>query len=83
MHERMRQALSTAVAMTLAVALGGTALAQSVGTWKLNVAKSSTPKDRLSRCHPRLRGGGCRHQGDRGPSAGDRPRGPLHLHGEL
>ncbi len=40
MHERMRQALSTAVAITLAVALGGTALAQSVGTWKLNLAKS-------------------------------------------
>ena len=41
MHERMRQALSTTIAMTLAVALGGTALAQSVGTWKLNPAKST------------------------------------------
>jgi hypothetical protein len=37
----MRQAsLLTAVAITLAVALGGTVLAQSVGTWKLNLAKS-------------------------------------------
>ena len=44
MQERMRQALSTAVAMTLAVALGGTALAQSVGTWKLNPAKSTYPQ---------------------------------------
>ena len=44
MHERMRQALFTAIAMTLAVALGGTALAQSVGTWKLNLAKSKYPQ---------------------------------------
>jgi len=37
----MRQAsLFTAVAITLAVAFAGTALAQSVGTWKLNLAKS-------------------------------------------
>ena len=41
MHARMRQtSLFTAVAITLAVAFGGTALAQSVGTWKLNLAKS-------------------------------------------
>ena len=40
MHRGMRQALFTAVTITLAVALGGTALAQSVGTWKLNLAKS-------------------------------------------
>jgi hypothetical protein len=41
MQKRMRQAsLFTAVAMTVAVALGGTAHAQSVGTWKLNLAKS-------------------------------------------
>ena len=41
MQKRMRQAsLFTAVAITLAVAFGGTALAQSVGTWKLNLAKS-------------------------------------------
>ena len=52
MHERRRQALSTAVAITLAVALGGTALAQSVGTWKLNVAKSKYLKDRLSKVPP-------------------------------
>jgi hypothetical protein len=37
----MRQAaLFTALTMTLAVALGGTAHAQSVGTWKLNLSKS-------------------------------------------
>ena len=36
-----RQAsLLTVVAITLAVALGGTAFAQAVGTWKLNLAKS-------------------------------------------
>lgn len=41
MQPRMRQAsLFTAVAITLAVALGGTAFAQAVGTWKLNLAKS-------------------------------------------
>ena len=41
MHARMRQAaLFTAVAIALAVVLGGTALAQSVGTWKLNLATS-------------------------------------------
>ena len=41
MQKRMRQASRfTAVAMTLAVALGGTASAQAVGTWKLNLAKS-------------------------------------------
>src|SRR5687767_7096325 len=42
MHARMRQtSLFTAVAITLAVAFGGTALAQSVGTFKLNLAKSN------------------------------------------
>jgi len=41
MRARMRQAsLFTAVAITLAMALGGTAFAQTVGTWKLNLAKS-------------------------------------------
>ena len=41
MHAGMRRAsLFTAVAITLAVALGGTAFAQAVGTWKLNLAKS-------------------------------------------
>jgi len=41
MHRRMRQAaLFTALTITLAFALGGTAHAQSVGTWKLNLAKS-------------------------------------------
>ncbi len=41
MHTRMRSAaLFTAVAMTFTVALGVTTLAQSVGTWKLNPAKS-------------------------------------------
>jgi hypothetical protein len=41
MHARMRQAaLFTAVAITFAVALGGTAVAQTAGTWKLNLAKS-------------------------------------------
>ena len=45
MQTRMRQASRfTVVAITLAVALGGAALAQSsdplVGSWKLNVAKS-------------------------------------------
>jgi hypothetical protein len=42
---RMRQAaLCTAVAITFVVALGSTALAQSPGTWKLNVAKSKYPQ---------------------------------------
>lgn len=41
MLARMRKAtLFTAVAITLAIALGGTAFAQAVGTWKLNLAKS-------------------------------------------
>ena len=41
MHARMRRAsLFTAVAITLAMALEGTAFAQAVGTWKLNLAKS-------------------------------------------
>jgi hypothetical protein len=41
MQIRTRQAsLLTVVAITLAVALGGTAFAQAVGTWKLNLAKS-------------------------------------------
>ena len=41
MHARMRRAsLFTAVAITLAMVLGGTAFAQAVGTWKLNLAKS-------------------------------------------
>jgi len=41
MHARMRRAaLFTAVAITLVMALGGTAFAQAVGTWKLNLAKS-------------------------------------------
>ena len=41
MHARMRRAsLFTAVAITLAMALGGTAFAQAVGTWKLNLSKS-------------------------------------------
>ncbi len=41
MHARMRSAaLFTAVAICFAVALGGMALAQSAGTWKLNLAKS-------------------------------------------
>lgn len=41
MHARMRQAaLFTAVAITFAVALGGTAFAQAVGTWKVNLSKS-------------------------------------------
>ena len=41
MHARMRQAaLFTAVAITFAVALGGTAVAQAVGTWKVNLSKS-------------------------------------------
>lgn len=41
MHTRMRQmSLFTAVTIVLAVAFGGTALAQSAGTWKLNLAKS-------------------------------------------
>ena len=45
MHARMRQAsLFTAVAITLAVALGGTVFAQAVGTWKLNLAKSKYQK---------------------------------------
>lgn len=41
MHARMRStALFTALTMAFAVALGGPALAQSVGTWRLNLAKS-------------------------------------------
>ena len=41
MHAKMRQAsLFTAVAITLAMGLGGTAFAQAVGTWKLNLAES-------------------------------------------
>jgi hypothetical protein len=41
MHTRMRRAsLFTAVAITLAIALEGTAFAQAVGTWTLNLAKS-------------------------------------------
>jgi hypothetical protein len=41
MHGRMRQAaLFTAATVTLTVALGGAALAQSAGTWKLNLEKS-------------------------------------------
>jgi hypothetical protein len=41
MHAGMRQAsLFAVVATTLAMALGGTAFAQAVGTWKLNLAKS-------------------------------------------
>jgi hypothetical protein len=35
-----RASLFTAVAITLAMALGGTAFAQAVGTWKLDLAKS-------------------------------------------
>ena len=42
MHARMRQtSLFMAVAFTFAVAFGGTALAQSAGTFKLNLAKST------------------------------------------
>ena len=42
---RMRRAsLSTVVALTLAMALGGTAFAQAVGTWKLNLEKSKYPQ---------------------------------------
>jgi hypothetical protein len=41
MPARIRQAsLFTAVALTLAMAFGGTAFAQAVGTWKLNLTKS-------------------------------------------
>ena len=41
MHARMRwAALFTAVAISLAMVLEGTAFAQAVGTWKLNLAKS-------------------------------------------
>ena len=41
MQARIRQvSLFTAVAVTLTMALGGTAFAQTVGTWKLNVEKS-------------------------------------------
>jgi hypothetical protein len=41
MHQRMRQtSLFTAVAITVSVAFGGTAFAQTAGTWKLNLAKS-------------------------------------------
>ena len=50
MYSQMRQvSLFTMVVITLAIALGGTAFAQAVGTWKLNLAKSKfqqglTPK---------------------------------------
>ena len=50
MYSQSRQAsLFTTEAITLVVALGGTAFAQAVGTWKLNLAKSKfqqglTPK---------------------------------------
>ena len=41
MHARMRRtSLFTAVSITLAIAFGGTAFAQAVGTWTLNLAKS-------------------------------------------
>ena len=41
MHANMRRvSLFTAVAITLAVALAGTAFAQAPGTWKLNLEKS-------------------------------------------
>jgi hypothetical protein len=41
MHARMRQtSLFTAVSITLAIAFGGTAFAQAVGTWTLNLATS-------------------------------------------
>jgi hypothetical protein len=41
MHTRIRQpSLFFAVAIALAVALGGTAFAQAAGTWKLDLAKS-------------------------------------------
>jgi hypothetical protein len=41
MHAGIRKAsLFTAAAITLAIALGGTAFAQAVGTWKLNLEKS-------------------------------------------
>lgn len=41
MQEGMNRAsVFTAVAITVAVALGGTAFAQAVGTWKLDLAKS-------------------------------------------
>ena len=50
MHKRIRQAaLFTTLTMTLAVALGGTARAQSVGTWKLNLAKSKYKAGRAPR----------------------------------
>jgi hypothetical protein len=45
MHAGMRQAtLFTTVAITFAIALGGTAFAQAVGTWKVNLAKSKYPQ---------------------------------------
>jgi hypothetical protein len=45
MHARMRQAtLFTTVVITFAIALGGTAFAQAVGTWKVNLAKSKFPQ---------------------------------------
>jgi hypothetical protein len=45
MHARMRQAtLFTTVVITFAIALGGTAFAQAVGTWKVNLAKSKYPQ---------------------------------------
>ena len=43
MHGRMRQVLSAVVAIAVTIALAGTALAQSPGTWKLNLAKSKYP----------------------------------------
>ena len=42
MYTRIRQvSLFTAVALVLTVAFGATVFAQSAGTWKLNVAKST------------------------------------------
>ena len=72
MHARMRQtSLFTAVAITLAVAFEGTALAQSVGTFKLNLAKSKyqagqAPKSMTSCTRRRV----SRHQGHGRHSAG-------------
>ena len=71
MQTRMRQASRfTAVAITLAVALGGTALAQSgdplVGSWKLNVAKSKGTS--FKSWHYENRDGWCRRQVHRGLS---------------
>jgi hypothetical protein len=45
MQARIRQvSLFTAVAVTLTMTLGGTAFAQTVGTWKLNVEKSKVSR---------------------------------------